>query len=355
MQVMTRQLMPLVPHVETLTMPAFRIYLKSIWDSWTLNPDKPATSGRPFLVRHEGIGTLAVISHAREMTRPILLRGDSGRQYLKEVIPELGQVGFIPTNDNGPGRTLPKMIWVQTPPRVIRDSAQRPMDLSRKGRNCRPDGTSELTLKVASELSKIVWGQRMKPIVVVRVEHSSTVRTISLYHPTVSIQSADTNQTATIHLVWEDWYREHIISQGEQIRSAKTILRAVCTRPAKGTEPEEAASDTKKPKIEPEDMTMDQGIRGGEANVGDEGVEPVTTVPSVATPMASGKIGTLPNLGRANEHPETTCKENQEADTAHASSDHHAGCKRQLLLQVPAPTADSTRGPTDGKVDGHPA
>ena len=47
--------------------------------------------------------------------------------------------------------------------------------------------------------------------------------------------------------------------------------------------------------------------------------------------------------------------QNQEANMAHASSDHPTGCKRQLFLQVPAPTADSTRGPTDGKVDGHPA
>ncbi len=108
-------------------------------------------------------------------------------------------------------------------------------------------------------------------------------------------------------------------------------------------------------KSEPDDRTTDQGIRGGEASDGDAGVEPARTVPSVATPMASGSVGRPPNIGRADEHPEATCKENQEAEMAHANSDHRAGYKRQLLLRVPAPIADSAQGPTDGTMDGHPA
>ena len=79
-------------------------------------------------------------------------------------------------------------------------------------------------------------------------------------------------------------------------------------------------------------MTMDQGTRGGEDDVGAEGVGPVKSEPSAATPMATGEVGAIPNTGRADEHPKTTCKENQEAETACASLNHHVDCKHQLLL-----------------------
>jgi hypothetical protein len=345
MRVMTRQLMPMVPHTQTLAMPAFRIYLKSLWDCWILNPDKPAASGKPFLIHSDNMGPLAAINHAREKIRPLLLRGDSGQQYLREVIPELGQTGFIPTIDNGPGRTLPKPI--QNAPASSIITLRNSVTPS----NCQPSHMSELTLNLARELSKIEWRQQMKPIVVVRVEHPDTERTLPLYHPTVSIQSAKTNQTATIHIVWEEWYGG-TTEQERQDMSARIIREPVITGPIKSTERDGTAKDRKKlklgsedevvvklepvdetaVKIEPEDMTMDQGIRGGEDDVGTEGVGPVKSEPSAATPMATGEVGLNPNKGRADEHPETTCKENQEAETARASLIHHVDCKHQLLM-----------------------
>ena len=69
---------------------------------------------------------------------------------------------------------------------------------------------------------------------------------------------------------------------------------------------------------------MDRGSRGGEDDDGIKGVGPVKPEPSAATPMATGELGLTPNKGRVDEHPQTTCKENQEAETARASPTYHA-------------------------------
>ena len=69
---------------------------------------------------------------------------------------------------------------------------------------------------------------------------------------------------------------------------------------------------------------MDRGSRGGEDDDGIKGVGPVKPEPSAATPMATGELGLNPNKGRVDEHPQTTCKENQEAETARASPIYHA-------------------------------
>ena len=329
-------LLPQVPHIGAMNMRTFSLYLLSLWDEWTLNPGRTMEAGKPFLIQNDSLGQLAGISLARVGLSPLALRGKTGRDYLKEVTPELGQVGFVPSLNAEAGRVVPRtimdpitskpvaptdMIRIRTIQRV--NTEDEPMDLSLPSRErARLQlHVNELSVEMAYQFSKIPWKGKMKPIIIVRIDNPDREPPLPLFHPAVAIRCERLKEVVTTHMVWDEWYTDSNRTHPPLLKGTRLLLKTLLdgTKPEDDGDPRESIGEpvTKTPRTNPPEVITirpeEEDEEGGEDRDGNVSNGSGNPDLREGSPQEKGQVGENPREVASVEGPSSHLPGNHKA------------------------------------------